>query len=224
MTGPASDPFGTAVGDWVAGRRAPLHLRTRRGVRLEHDLGAYFAPLSAPERWLLGLAGGLVVDVGCGPARHARFLQARGLRAVGIDRSALALATATALGLRLAVQADALHGPLPAGFGTALLLDGNLGIGGTALGAARLLDRLAGSAGDGARLLVSGRAPRGPAHRTWVLRGEYLGTAGPWFDWLVPSLAGLTALAATAGWRREHALAVGTRYWASFRLDHRSEQ
>ena len=220
-----NDPFGAALGDWAAGRHAPLHLRSRAGRLAAHDLGPYFAPLGRAELWLMGLAAGPVVDVGCGPARHARHLQAAGLRAVGLDTSAGALATARALGLRLAVQADALTGPIPAGFGTALLLDGNVGMGGSPAGAAALLARLAGAAGDGARLLVGGRAPRG--RRPWrrlVLRAEYLGRAGPWFDWLVPSLATLTAMAAAAGWRPEQARRDGHGYLASFRLAARGRQ
>jgi hypothetical protein len=77
--------------DFVAGRQAPAWLRVAPGRRLTHDLAAYFAPVTAHERALLDQVEGPVLDVGCGPARHARLLQARGLTAIGLDRSLLAL-------------------------------------------------------------------------------------------------------------------------------------
>lgn len=42
--------------------------------------------------------GGLVIDAGCGPGAHARFLSSRGERTLGIDRSRAALAEAAAAG------------------------------------------------------------------------------------------------------------------------------
>jgi SAM-dependent methyltransferase len=161
----------------------------------------------------------VVLDIGCGPGRHARFLQRRGLAALGLDCSPRALATATALGLELALRRDVLTEPVPAGFGTALLLDGNVGLGGTPAGTARLLADLAAAAAPGARLLVSGRATRGRAWRGLTVRTEYRGVAGPWSPWLVPSLDGLTILAAGTGWRQRLAVRAGSRYWAAYELD-----
>ena len=79
---------------------ARLWLRVAPGRRLAHDLAAYFAPVTAHERALLDLVEEPVLDVGCGPARHARLLQARGLTVIGLDRSLLALELARSLGLR----------------------------------------------------------------------------------------------------------------------------
>ena len=129
-TAPATDLLGTAMVDFAAGRRSPMWLRVASGRRLTHDLAAYFAPVTAHERALLDLVEGPVLDVGCGPARHARFLQAAGRTAIGLDRSALALGLARALGLRHWLHADARAGVLPA-VRTALLLDGNLGLAAT---------------------------------------------------------------------------------------------
>jgi hypothetical protein len=92
-TAPAVDLLGTAMVDFAAGRRPPVWLRVGSGRRLAHDLAAYFAPVTEHERALLDLVEGPVLDVGCGPARHARFLQAAGLTAIGLDRSALASAS-----------------------------------------------------------------------------------------------------------------------------------
>ena len=170
----SADLLGVAMVDFAAGRRSPAWLRVAPGRRLAHDLAAYFAPVTAQERALLDLVEGPVLDVGCGPARHARLLQARGLTVIGLDRSLLALELARSLGLRHWLHADACSGPLPS-VQTALLLDGNLGLAGTPDGAVRFLHRLATACGPGGRLLVGGRAPRHGWLRPMVVRDEYLG-------------------------------------------------
>lgn len=75
-----------------------------------------------------------VLDLGCGPGRHTAELHLRGVRALGIDASAVAVALAQRRGAP-ALRADAL-GPLPGGshgWDGLLLLDGNVGIGGDPL-------------------------------------------------------------------------------------------
>jgi hypothetical protein len=77
-TAPANDLLGTAMVDFATGRRSAVWLRVASGRRLTHNLAAYFAPVTARERALLDQVEEPVLDVGCGPARHARLLQARG--------------------------------------------------------------------------------------------------------------------------------------------------
>jgi SAM-dependent methyltransferase len=214
----AADLLGAAMVDFAAGRRAPAWLRVAPGRRLTHDLAAYFAPVTAHERALLDLVEGPVLDVGCGPARHARLLQARGLTAIGLDRSLLALGLARSLGLRHWLHADARFGPLPP-VRTALLLDGNLGLAGTPDGAVQLLHRLATACGPGGHLLVGGRAPRHGWLRPLVVRDEYRNLAGPWGRWLQASLPAVLDLAAPAGWRLQHTVTAGVHYWAALSLD-----
>jgi SAM-dependent methyltransferase len=214
-TSGGGDLLGTALHEFAARGLAPLYLHTAKGHRSRLDLGPYFtspAALDPDERTFLAMARGTVLDVGCGPARHARYLQQRGLRALGLDRSAGALAVARALGLRHALHADALTAPLPGGIGTALLLDGNLGLAGSMQGAHRLLDRLANACVPGGRLLVGGRAPAGATACRLALRVEYRGAVGPWFAWLQLSLADVVAVAAGAGWALESAVQRGPRY------------
>jgi SAM-dependent methyltransferase len=214
----AADLLGAAMVDFAAGRQAPAWLRVAPGRRLTHDLTAYFAPVTAHERALLDLVEGPVLDVGCGPARHARLLQARGLRAIGLDRSLLALGLARSLGLRHWLHADARFGPLPA-VRTALLLDGNIGLAGTPDAAVELLHRLATACGPGGQLLVGGRAPRHKWLRPLVVRDEYRDLVGPWGQWLQASLPAVIDLAHPAGWRLRHAVTAGAHYWAALSLD-----
>jgi SAM-dependent methyltransferase len=129
-TAPANDLLGAAMVDFATGWRSPVWLRVVSGRRLTPNLAAYFAPVTAQERALLDLVQGPVLDIGCGPAWHARLLQGRGLTAIGLDRSLMALGLARLLGLRHWVHADVRSGPLPPAH-TALLLDGNLGLAGT---------------------------------------------------------------------------------------------
>ena len=214
----AADLLGVAMVDFAAGRRTQAWLRVAPGRRLAHDLAAYFAPVTAHERALLDLVEGPVLDVGCGPARHARLLQARGLTVIGLDRSLLALDLARSLGLRHWLHADALSGPLPS-VRTTLLLDGNLGLAGTPDGAVRLLHRLATACGPGGQLLVGGRAPRHGRLRPLVVRDEYRDLVGPWGRWLQAGLPAVLDLAQPAGWHLQHAVTAGTRYWAVLSLD-----
>jgi SAM-dependent methyltransferase len=72
----------------------------------------------------LGLrAGQRVLDVGCGPGRHAAALAERGIEVVGIDLSEefVRLGATSGSGARF-VRADARHLPVSAGFDAALSL------------------------------------------------------------------------------------------------------
>jgi hypothetical protein len=102
---------------------------------------------------------------------------------------------------------------------TALLLDGNFGLAGTPAGAVRLLHRLATACGPGGRVLVGGRAPRYGRLRPLVVRDEYGNRVGPWGRWLQASLPAVLDLAHPAGWRLQHAITEGARYWAALCLD-----
>lgn len=77
-------------------------------------------PTMAPSPWIvrwcdLIVPGGSVLDVACGSGRHLRWLQARGHRVTGVDRSPEALASLAALATTGAeiVDADIEAGPWP---------------------------------------------------------------------------------------------------------------
>ena len=73
--------------------------------------------------------GAAVLDLGCGPGRHAAYLTDRGVGVLGVDTSCRAVALTRARGAR-AVRGDALDVPLTGRWDAVLLLDGNIGIGG----------------------------------------------------------------------------------------------
>jgi len=92
-----------------------------------------------------------VLDLGCGPGRLVAALARDGVPALGVDVSAHAVALARRRGADV-LHRD-LHDPLPGEgrWGTVLLADGNVGIGGSP---ALLLRRCADLLGDGGLLLV----------------------------------------------------------------------
>ena len=82
---------------------------------------------------LLVGARGSVLDIGCGPGRMVKAAAGRGLAALGIDVAQAAVDIATAAGLN--VLHRSVFEPLPreGEWGLALLIDGNIGIGGDPL-------------------------------------------------------------------------------------------
>lgn len=124
-------------------------------VHLTHsvpvDVAAWTAEQDAVDEAVVALCEGPVLDVGCGPGRFAAALAARGVPALGIDVSRAAVRRARdrgAVALRRAVE-----GPVPGEgrWGTVLLADGNIGIGGDPR---RLLQRCRELARPGGLLLV----------------------------------------------------------------------
>ena len=94
------------------------------------DVARWSAAADAADLTTLDDETGPVLDIGCGPARMVRAAVARGLTVLGLDVSPTAVAMAREAGLPVA--AGSVFDPL-AGEGEwnlALLLDGNIGIGG----------------------------------------------------------------------------------------------
>jgi len=71
-----------------------------------------------------------VLDIGCGPGRMLRAATTLGLSAVGVDVSATAVRIAIAAGLTVLNRSVFEPIPLEGTWGTLLLVDGNIGIGG----------------------------------------------------------------------------------------------
>lgn len=146
------------------------------------------------ERALAGLAGP-VLDVGCGPGRHLCALARQGVVALGIDVSPTAVALARVAGARAIIGSIFEEVPRAGHWGSALLLDGNIGIGGSP---ERLLSRVAELLAPGGQILVELAAPWRATVRTRV-RLETVRAASDWFDWAEVSAADADRLLGEVG-------------------------
>jgi SAM-dependent methyltransferase len=170
-------------------------LRSACGRRIPLHVDRWFDDARPEERAFLMHAIAPVLDVGCGPGRHVVALNASRIAAVGLDHAPSAIALATERGAPAIV--GSIFDPVPAEgrWGTALLLDGNVGIGGDPV---RLLARVREILRPGGRALVELDAPgtgTGPLH----VRAEVDGAiASPWFAWALVGADDVGAIAETA--------------------------
>ncbi|QZY30424.1 class I SAM-dependent DNA methyltransferase [Nocardioides coralli] len=147
------------------------------------------------DRVLLDHCLGDTLDLGCGPGRMGEYLVRRGHRVLGVDIVAEAAHQATSRGLETWV--GDVFDPLPreGSWQTALLADGNIGIGGDPTA---LLRRVRELVAPGGRVVVDLRPPgRGVRHRWARIRTDHA-TSRP-FRWALVSADAVAALAATAG-------------------------
>jgi SAM-dependent methyltransferase len=186
-------------------------MRSRAGEAIPLHVGRWFAEPSAAEHDVLAHALAPVLDIGCGPARHTLALAARGVETLGLDVSAWAVRAARHRGASV-VRRD-VFGLIPdeGTWGTSLLLDGNLGIGGDP---ARLLERVRRLLRPGGRALVE-LGPPGSGTRSFLARIE--GTDATWFPWASVAADDVGSLALAAGFRPSQAWAAEGRWFA--RLD-----
>ncbi len=153
----------------------------------------------ADER-LVERAHGPVLDVGCGPGRHVHALALRGVIAVGVDVNPAALHLARARGATV-VEASIFDRIPGAGeWRTALLLDGNIGIGGAP---EALLARIASLLVPGGRILVEVDPP-GVGHEVVRMRLEDEHHESHWFDWARVGADAIGETARAAGLRIAH--------------------
>jgi SAM-dependent methyltransferase len=181
------------------------------------DAGARPVPV---ERWLgrvtdadeavLRRAVAPVLDVGCGPGRHVRALARRGVLAIGLDISPAAVRVARARGTAVVHGSVFARVPGAGAWRSALLLDGNVGIGGRP---ERLLRRVAGLLAADGRILVETDPPNAPT-RVARARLESRRGASDWFGWAVVGADGLPELARAAGLGVAGAWHAGGRWFA----------
>jgi SAM-dependent methyltransferase len=161
------------------------------------DITRWLGPADRADHTVLDRCLGPVLDVGCGPGRLVRALAERGIAALGVDLAPAAVMFSRqrgAVALRRSVFAPV---PGEGRWPTALLIDGNVGIGGDVM---RLLRRMAGVLAHSGRLLVE-TDPHGRDEALTVrfrAHGRALGEPVPWAR---ASLRTLHAGSAHAGLR-----------------------
>ncbi|CAN5189496.1 class I SAM-dependent methyltransferase [soil metagenome] len=94
------------------------------------DVSRWHADADDADLTLLRRVAGPVLDIGCGPGRMVRAAQRLGLHAVGLDVSPVAIELASRLGGSYVRGSVFDRVPGEGMWQTALLVDGNVGIGG----------------------------------------------------------------------------------------------
>ncbi|MDJ0377193.1 class I SAM-dependent methyltransferase [Cryobacterium sp. PH31-L1] len=129
-----SEPYAQALQSddnvlYLHGHRADADPSTPARVSTMHA-GRWSAGADAIDRSLLAGLAGPVLDIGCGPGRMIQAAIDEGLDALGVDVSPTAVRIALAAGLAVLQRSVFDDIPLAGTWGTLLLVDGNIGIGG----------------------------------------------------------------------------------------------
>jgi SAM-dependent methyltransferase len=190
-----------------------LHVRFDDGSVTPLALSRWLAPADRTDEVLLRSISGPVLDVGCGPGRHLRALAARGVFALGVDLSPAAVALARHRGARAIVGSIFEEVPGARRWRTALLLDGNIGIGGSPQ---RLLARIGTLLSTVGEVIVELDAP-GALSTTLAARLETASETSDWFPWARVSVGDIDRIAGGAGYEVLHRMHLDRRWFARLR-------
>lgn len=224
------DTFETGVNACITIERDDGH------AEVGMECGPYFEPY---EQWgelgrrAMDFVRGRVLDVGCGPGRHAVYLQGKGHQVVGIDESPLAIEVCRRRGLKDArVMRFTQIGSELGVFDTILMLGNNFGLFANAKRARWMLKRLHRLTSPEARIVAESRDPyhtSNPLHLAYHERNRRRGRMGgqirmraiygdyvtPWFEYLLVSREEMVELLSGTGWDlREVVESDGSGYLA----------
>ncbi|MGP3920815.1 class I SAM-dependent methyltransferase [Nonomuraea sp. 10N515B] len=184
--------IGQLYGDALTGASAELEYVD--GTRVALETARWFEPVDGDEA-LLSRCASPTLDIGSGPGRLTAALTRRGVQALGIDINPRAV-TLTRRAGGFALLRDVFDEVPDSGrWATALLADGNIGIGGNP---ETLLRRVRQLVRPGGEVLVEVAAPetRSRVDRIRLRRGPL---AGDWFGWATVSVNDIQRLARATG-------------------------
>ncbi|MFC4032328.1 class I SAM-dependent methyltransferase [Streptomyces polygonati] len=208
-----ADPYATAL----RSGRGPLFLHRSDGWLLPLDIERWCAEPDMADRSVLSACQGPTLDIGCGPGRLVSALAGQGLPALGIDVSPEAVRRTRAAGGTALLRS--VFEPLPreGRWRTALLIDGNIGIGGDPVALLTRVRRVLHPLGR----LITESAPCGIAddldEHSEVRLHDGVGAHGVTFPWARVGPAALNRHAAAAGWVREAAWTMEGRRFVRLR-------
>jgi SAM-dependent methyltransferase len=205
--------YGRLLEQHALGAAPPARVRSAHGWLEPLPLERWIAAADAGDDRVLALARPPVLDLGCGPGRHLVALRLTGKAALGVDLSHAAVRLARRRGA-VAIPRDVFGAvPWAGAWQTALLLDGNIGIGGAP---ETLLRRTRGLLAPGGAALVELDPPGSATYRTRV-RIEVADAVSEWFPWARVGIDGIAPLAERAGLPVESTFCVGGRWLARLR-------
>jgi SAM-dependent methyltransferase len=214
--GEALDPTALLTG-WLADagsdpgeHSGDRHLRLADGRVLPLPVARWAGPVDAADETLLRRVRGPVLDVGCGPGRLTAALHRRGADVLGLELvpSIPVLVREAGAPLHLGSVFGAV--PRAGEWGSILLADGNVGIGGDAV---RLLGRLHPLLAPGGQVLCE--LHPGAGADVGPVRLEARGCTSTWFPWTLLSRDDLPVTAADAGFSVTGTWTAGGRDFAS---------
>ncbi len=187
--------YAEALRGHVGGTGGHTVIRFRDGTTRPATVDRWVDGADAVDERVLAQLPGPVLDVGCGPGRHLHALARRGVFGLGVDICDVAVDLARGGGASAMV--GSIFGDVPGAgqWRSALLLDGNIGIGGRP---ARLLSRVGELLGPAGTVLVEVARPEASTVES-VARLETGSSVSDWFPWAEVSAASIETLAEEAG-------------------------
>jgi SAM-dependent methyltransferase len=175
-----------------------MRVRERDGETLPFDVARWLRTADAADDTLLARCYGPTLDIGCGPGRLVAALAARGIPALGVDVAPAAIALTRSRG-GLALRRSVFDRLPGAGrWRSAVVADGNIGIGGDVGG---LLVRIRELLGPGGHALIEVELGDTDQRLEVDVIGPDGATVGS-FPWARIGAAALARLGEDCGFRR----------------------
>lgn len=215
---PAS-PFGAAYETALRDPGRTLHLieyRSDPSDRVRMATERFRGAADDIDRDVIRSASGPILDIGCGPGRMVRAGILAGEIALGIDISRAAVDIATTAGLPVLRRSVFQDLPGEGTWGAALLIDGNIGIGGDPR---RLLTRCHELVRPGGRLIVEAHAESRRDRVFDAILIDDEARSGAPFPWAEIGVIPLRRLAAESGWSGLREWRRAGRSFAAFTKD-----
>ncbi|WP_432146566.1 class I SAM-dependent methyltransferase [Streptomyces sp. bgisy084] len=200
------DPYAHALQDG----RGPLYMRRMDGGVLSSEVDRWCAAPDPADMSVLRRCKGAVLDIGCGPGRLVSALRALGHLVLGIDISRAAVARTADTGGAALCRSVFERLPGEGLWNTALLMDGNIGIGGDP---PALLERIGSLVFPRGSLLLVEAASQDVDERLRVRFDDGRGRLGMPFPWARVGVAALRRTAAVTGWQPGEHWSVGDRHF-----------
>ena len=185
------------------------------GARRPLPLARWIGDSDHADEFLLSRCRGATLDIGCGPGRLTAALTNRGVVALGIDISRVAVAMTRMRGA-VALRRD-IFGAVPGAgrWDHLLLADGNIGIGGDPLHLLRSCRTLLAPSGT----LLLDLEPPGSGLLIEHVRLEQSGLMSDPFRWCWVGVDSLPAIAAAAGLTIRRVWVAGDRWQAELAVN-----